>query len=970
MRRKNMNAKLTGIVMLGLWILLAGCAPLEAQMAAVRLGAGPVPPGSASVLPQGWAAPVKTAPAIDGKLDEAAWKQARPLKMRPVLGHGQVGAQTRVLLLHDREHVYIGVRLYEPKIDELRRAQKGRDGRAYADDSVELWLQPKRRVYQFAVGAGGALYDASPQGQAGWNAKARSGVHVGAKSWSLELAIPLSDLGVRPGSPGTWRANFYRSRHPGGGEYQAWSPTGKHHFNMPERFGFVKFGAPPKAKRLADREPAEVRSVPNGEAIVRFDLSVIPKGARVFRADLLVSRNSIVDGRMQEARTNVEVFPLFTEVKEDEPAKLAGKPLAIRPPWYDRIDATEAVQRWVKGAANGGFFVRACPFFNAEATALDVCYEGPPGDVPQQVTDVKAVHRSGQTFLTWKEITEPVGKDEVTWGDLKGVLDGLDRKRRIRYCVYRSARPITAKTLHRAERIAEVRPLSCWNVHGRNVERGIDWHIANRYALIHGHWNPFCRASMDGPFGRDCPMDRLVIEDGADPLARGTGLYVHTAAKPGKAYYAVVTAVDGVQNTRAVSSANTAGPVAETPGRPQPVLQKEFPRQPYFNYRETRLHYVRWVAPPYTNRPSDYYNWSVAVPTVKLGETHPLELSLHRDDRSYWRTQYRIERDSIIVTPHDFPRATWWYGYHESLGTLKSFRQGVVQPYTERRVLSFVDWVAKTWPVDRARVFVTSVQRRAGGAGPSGRGGGCSGALHLAFRHPDVFNLCLPGHGVRADYAGEPRPSMMAIWGQPEWKLADDTGANVWDALDLVDRVRSYPAARELPMVTFTGRKVPKRLGEFIAAVLEKGGATKLFFDRWSGPKLIPVSASGAWPGSMVRLDVRRDRLMPAFGRSQAAAFREGKVTYTRLNLGYRWRDDVVDMADRAALTIWRGRRSDKASDITLRRAQNFKPKPGAKVTWKLGEVSGEATVGEDGVLTLPNVPIPTEPTQLVVTAN
>ena len=945
-----------------------GCCTVHAEMAVVRLGAGPVPPGTASVLPQGWAARTRTPPAIDGKLDDPAWQAAQVLVMRPVLGRGRVKVKTRVRLLHDRTDLYIGIELDEPFIDKIRRNVGTRDGRAYSDDSVEIWLQPRRQVFQFAVAAGGGLYDASPQGQAGWNAKARCKVHIGAKAWSFELAVPFKDLGADGRRLRTWRVNFYRSRHPGGGEYQAWSPTGQNHFNMPERFGFLKFGTPPKPKVLVGRKPAKVLPVGDGEALVQFDLSAIPKGARVFRADLLLSRVSIIDGRMNEAMESVVVHPLFAE--HGKPAA-AARPLAIRGPWHDRIDATDAVQQWVKGKTNGGFLIKTCPLLNAGATALDVYYEGRPATVPQQVTEVKAFHRSGQTFITWKELTEPVGKDNVSWDHLRAALGRLDQPRRIRYCVYRAAKPITAKTLHAAELIAEVKPLSCWNVNGRSVDRGIDWNLEHKYAHMHGHWNPFSRASQDGAWGRDCPIDRLVIRDGAKPLARGTGLYVHTAAAKGKAYYAVVTSIDGVQNTVDLSSKNATGALDESVAEPQPVLQREFPPKPYFNYREKRLHYVRWVGPPYANVPCQYYNWAVGVPTVKLGPTHPLELSLHRDDRSYWRTQYRIERDSIVVSPHDFPVATWWYGYHESLGTLKSFKQGAVQPYTERRLLSFIDWAAKKWPVDRNRVFVTSVQRRAGGPGPSGRGGGCSGALHLAFRHPDVFNLCLPGHGVSPDYASAPRPSMMALWGQPGWKLKDETGRNVWDGLNLVKVVESYPATRELPLVTFTGRTVPKRLGAFIGAVLDKGGATMMFFDRWSGPKLIPVSASGTWPGAMVRLDVRRDRLMPAFGRSAAGAFRQGKMKYTRLNLGYRWKsDDVVDTADRAEVTIWSGggRRAAPKADVTLRRAQKFKPKPGQTVTWKLGSKGGEATVGKDGVLTIRAVPMPTAPTRLVVT--
>ena len=176
----------------------------------------------------------------------------------------------------------------------------------------------------------------------------------------------------------------------------------------------------------------------------------------------------------------------------------------------------------------------------------------------------------------------------------------------------------------------------------RNIDRPVDDFITHGTYLPTGHWNPFDAARLDGKYGRDCPIDRLVVRDGAESLPSGTGLYVHTPAAKGRAYYAVVTSLDGVQNTTRISGANSlARAVDETVGPGRPVLQRKLPRMPLFNYDQKRLHYVRWVGPPMVNVPSQYYNWSVGVP-VKLGRGVPLELNLHRDRHSYWRTHYRI----------------------------------------------------------------------------------------------------------------------------------------------------------------------------------------------------------------------------------------------------------------------------------------------------------------------------------------
>jgi len=188
------------------------------------------------------------------------------------------------------------------------------------------------------------------------------------------------------------------------------------------------------------------------------------------------------------------------------------------------------------------------------------------------------------------------------------------------------------------------------------------------------------------------------------------------------------------------------------------------PRRPFWDYGEQRRHYVRWVAPPQGNLPYQYYNWMVAVPD-KPGKGVPLELSLHRDGYAYYRTQYRIDRTSIVVAPHDFPLKTYWYGYHEAEGTLKSFRQGVIHNYTERRILSFLEWVGRNWPVDRGRTIVTGMN-----------GGALHGARTLHRRHPKVFARCV-GRGRGGRLIG----GMEVIWGKRPWDVRTSTGKSIWD---------------------------------------------------------------------------------------------------------------------------------------------------------------------------------------------
>jgi len=930
-----------------------------------------------SAPPTGRIARTRRAPVIDGKLNDGAWAQAATLSLdRTLDGTGRAAQPTQVRLGQDGKMLYVGIRCTEPAMDKITARVRGHDGAVWGDDSVEFFLSVGNAYYHFGISAAGGTYDAQAKDKS-WDSGLKAAVVRGRGEWSVEVAIPLAKLAGGK-MPTAMTGNFNRSRRVTGRlEESAWSPTYSGDSYAPARFGRLLFKAaaepsrPRPAVAAVKGEAATILACEGGQGVIRFDLSPVPKGAKIYRADLLIFRTAPVTGRDEDALVDIEIRPLLRRFESGRPAG-ADPPLALRGPWFDRFDATKAVQQWVSGKPNGGFFVKACPRWNAQSTCLDIAYEGRAAKVPPQCTEMKVRHRAGQTFITWKEIEDLAGADDLKWRQLKSILDGLDGRKRLRYCVYRSGQPITAKTLHAAELIAAVRPLSGWNVNGRNVERPIDHLIATEPVLGHGQGNPFGRASPDGQYGVDCPIDRLVIADGGKPLPRGTGLYVHNPVKAGRACYAVVTSVDGVQNTKDFSKANaTSEALTETVGPGEPVLQGQLPPGPLWDYPQKRLHYVRWVAEPLGNLPGQYFNWSVGVPT-KLGKSAPLELNLHRDNRSYWRTHYRLERDSIVLAPHDFPLQTWWYGYHEAQGTLKSFRQGTIHNYTERRLLSFIDWAKKKWPIDPGRVVVTGV-RYSGG----------TGALHLGLRHPKVFGLVVAGHGMpeMAYYLADLNTArrtrgrfdpLEALWGKVGWGLKTDTGQNVWEVLDLNRRLAELPASAELPMISMTSRREWTPCHQFYALMLKKRHAIVANF-TWGGRKLLPVSASSTWPNA-IRLDVRRDRLLVAFKEASAEPLL-GSNKQGEFNLASRWRaDDIVDKPDRCEVTLlWAklyGYRGKPKVDVTLRRLQKFKVVPGKAYRWTLGKTQrGRGTVGEDGLLTIANLDLTTAASRLVVTA-
>ena len=80
----------------------------------------------------------------------------------------------------------------------------------------------------------------------------------------------------------------------------------------------------------------------------------------------------------------------------------------------------------------------------------------------EQVSELRVWHRAGQTFLTWKEVNNPITRDPVFFQELKNVQTRIEQEQRRRYKIYRSTRPIHSTGGLKA--IAEVPPFSGWNM--------------------------------------------------------------------------------------------------------------------------------------------------------------------------------------------------------------------------------------------------------------------------------------------------------------------------------------------------------------------------------------------------------------------------------------------------------------------------------------------------------------------------
>lgn len=192
------------------------------------------------------AVPREGALAVDGELDDAAWRQApvhtgfeMPLgtaSRRPIADDEQTFFQ----VVYDDAAIYFGVRCNEPKLDKMTTlAARQHDAAMWSDDDVELFIDPvgdRTEYYQLAINSDGTqvdlyLIESGNTGKDGWSSEWKAATHKGEGFWSLEVAVPFGLFHNRPSR--TWSENWVfsisRTRTPAPRYYSQFSPAEGYH---------------------------------------------------------------------------------------------------------------------------------------------------------------------------------------------------------------------------------------------------------------------------------------------------------------------------------------------------------------------------------------------------------------------------------------------------------------------------------------------------------------------------------------------------------------------------------------------------------------------------------------------------------------------------------------------------------------------------------------------------------------------
>ena len=651
--------------------------------------------------------------------------------------------------------------------------------------------------------------------------------------------------------------------------------------------------------------------------VLVFDLSSLPNGAKTYRARLVFTAGNGYEITCKE------------------------KPLSLMGPYFLWFDATEAV-RASAPEGKAAFALQRGSGFKPDACYLEIACEGDLKDPPPQVTELKAVYRTGQVFLTFKEIEDVIagGKEVITWGEIyKKKVSGctplglipIDGDRELRYHVYVHDAPITARSLGQATFLYELRPGSGY----------IEEQVAIGQIGEHG-----------GSFLKEKDALARVPMELGKALPAGYGFHWHTAERPGKAYYAVVTCVNGVENTRDLSEKNTAGPLDVQVQTPEPMLYNDKVTKVRTDKGETEFHeqwYTWWVPPPLSPYPKRY---DVVLSFCPEKLEKPCELVSTRGHA--WIETPEPPSPGPYANLHlspcsDKPNA-FWMGVNNQHYTLRDWSQGVWRPWPQLRTDVLVRWVKTRFPVDEQRI-VGSI--------------GCWGMMEI--ERADLYSYL---HGW-----GEPELTKgfqawnraRGAWGPPEHYAGRPREENPWVRQDYSTWVLEHPE-RELPYFQmhmgwgahFSEMGWPP-FPRFYRAMMD----TRRAFSSCA------PAVENALRKGMLR--ILRDQSLPAFGNCSlddnpgSGDPRCGTAYSAQINAYLLW--DTATIADepgRWEVTLWLDETAPLAEctvDVTPRRCQKFKARPQEKFRWtnmstRDGKVIASGTVEADrwGLATLKQV--------------
>uniref|UniRef100_A0AB33KVK8 Hydrolase n=1 Tax=Tenacibaculum sp. Pbs-1 TaxID=3238748 RepID=A0AB33KVK8_9FLAO len=163
---------------------------------------------------------VDAPPKIDGKLDDAAWKNVPAAKdfvmMRPDNGKAEPDThKTVVKLVYDDNAIYISAKMYDPEPSKIPAEFTNRDNIGNSDFFL-ITINPNddgQNPFEFIVTSSGAQADSKVSNgneDFNWSAVWDSDFSINEDSWVVEMKIPYRALRFANVPVQSWGINYHR----------------------------------------------------------------------------------------------------------------------------------------------------------------------------------------------------------------------------------------------------------------------------------------------------------------------------------------------------------------------------------------------------------------------------------------------------------------------------------------------------------------------------------------------------------------------------------------------------------------------------------------------------------------------------------------------------------------------------------------------------------------------------------------
>jgi hypothetical protein len=192
-------------------------------------------------------------PAIDGRLDDEVWlAESASGDFWVTTEQRWPDEPTEVMVLSDRDTIYVAFRAYDSQPDEVRSIESVRDRRLGFDDQLVVEIDSfgdHEGVSRFYVNARGTQNDSIAGGRASrisWKGDWDVAVARTGDGWTAEFAIPYQILNYRPGAE-EFSINFARY-HSRTKQWSRWADITPQ--NKPEEMGRLIGLSAPAGKRI------------------------------------------------------------------------------------------------------------------------------------------------------------------------------------------------------------------------------------------------------------------------------------------------------------------------------------------------------------------------------------------------------------------------------------------------------------------------------------------------------------------------------------------------------------------------------------------------------------------------------------------------------------------------------------------------------------------------------------------------